>query len=155
MLKIFKYKKNQLVPLKYFADKNLYQTSYLSVLVQRKKLKAKKVGRIYYTTQDWFIEYLTKHAQSSIREGYAKLFKEKLNNNLNNNIPGSRKGIFFSGLNSGKFQVATFSVAVLILLTVLANLIVTLDSKRGVVSGIAEEAKNTDVATSTDEVNID
>lgn len=153
MLARFSKKKNSLVPLKNFAAKDLYQTRYLSVLVQRKKLKAKKVGRIYFTTEAWFKEYLVRHAQNNIRQGYEKLFAEKLNSNLVKKITTPRKDISFSNRKTGWFQIATFSVAVLILLTLVANLVVMIDSKRGIVSGVSEEG--VDIASSTEEVIID
>ncbi|MFA6307154.1 MAG: hypothetical protein WCV70_04035 [Patescibacteria group bacterium] len=53
----------KLVPLKKIAEASSYSFSYVSVLVQRKKLKAKKVGNKYYSTAEWFNQYLELHAQ--------------------------------------------------------------------------------------------
>jgi len=62
-----------LVPLRRFAKEDLYSSSYLSLLVQRKKLRAKKIGRNFYTTQRWFEEYLRQHAKDDIRIKYEAL----------------------------------------------------------------------------------
>jgi hypothetical protein len=51
----------QLVPLSVLADKGPYQLTYLSILVQRKKLKAKKIGKKYYSKLIWLEEYLELH----------------------------------------------------------------------------------------------
>jgi len=156
MLKIFKYKKNQLLPLKCFAEKSLYQINYLSVLVQRKKLKAKKIGRVYYTTEKWFIEYLAKHAQAKILNGYAELFANRRKQisdpelNRSKNQAARKTGGFFVGLKSGWYRPATLVLGILILVTLIANLIVTIDSQRGTVSGVDEE--NFDVASTTMEL---
>jgi len=65
----------RLVPLRRFAEEDLYSPSYLSLLVQRKKLQAKKIGRNFYTSQKWFEEYLRKHAKDEIREAYTALLR--------------------------------------------------------------------------------
>ena len=44
-------------------------------MVQRKKLRAKKIGRNFYTTQKWFEEYLRKHGKDEIREAYTALLR--------------------------------------------------------------------------------
>lgn len=69
--------KNQLIPLCRFAETSQYSQAYLSLLVQRKKLRAKKIGRNYFTTQEWFNEYLLKHARkdrsaAAVRYGSAE-----------------------------------------------------------------------------------
>ncbi|MFH1583374.1 MAG: hypothetical protein ABIB72_03615, partial [Candidatus Falkowbacteria bacterium] len=55
------YKK--LMPLKRIAEASSYSFGYVSILVQRKKLKAKKIGNKYYSTQEWFDQYLELHAR--------------------------------------------------------------------------------------------
>lgn len=60
-------------PLKKFAADGLYDVTYLSILVQRKKLKAKKAGRNYFTTIEWFEEYLDKNARYEKRIVYKKI----------------------------------------------------------------------------------
>jgi hypothetical protein len=62
--------KDKLLPLRRFADSKLYSLAYLSILVQRKKLKAKKIGRNYYTCVRWLEEYLEKHARDDFRYNY-------------------------------------------------------------------------------------
>ena len=62
-----KQKKNlALIPLCRFARSGQYSQAYLSLLVQRKKLKAKRIGRNFYTTQAWFNDYLLKHSRKQI-----------------------------------------------------------------------------------------
>ncbi|MFA4941826.1 MAG: hypothetical protein WC582_04530, partial [Patescibacteria group bacterium] len=58
----------KLIPLRRLAEEGPYKTAYLSLLVQRNKLKATKVGRNYFTTREWFKEYLEKHARDSKKE---------------------------------------------------------------------------------------
>jgi hypothetical protein len=50
MRKKIKNDRQKLLPLRVIAEKSPYSAAYLSILVQRKKLKAEKVGRNYYTT---------------------------------------------------------------------------------------------------------
>ena len=42
---------DKLLPLRRFVVPGLYELGYLSILVQRKKLKARKIGRNYFTTR--------------------------------------------------------------------------------------------------------
>lgn len=71
MLKSVKNENKRLAPLRNFAQDGQYTTAYLSLLVQRKKLKAKKIGRNFFTSKEWFNEYLEKHAREEKREaGY-------------------------------------------------------------------------------------
>jgi hypothetical protein len=59
-----------LIPLCRFARSGQYSQAYLSLLVQRKKLKAKRIGRNFYTTKEWFNDYLVKHSRKQVvREG--------------------------------------------------------------------------------------
>jgi hypothetical protein len=55
--------KNKLIPLRRFVVIDGYSKEYLSQLVQRKKLKAQKVGRNYYTTIEWFENYLEQYSR--------------------------------------------------------------------------------------------
>ena len=55
------YKK--LISLRRLAKEVPYKVTYLSLLVQRGKLKAEKIGRNYFTTREWFSEYLEMHAR--------------------------------------------------------------------------------------------
>ncbi|MFA5360164.1 MAG: LamG-like jellyroll fold domain-containing protein, partial [Patescibacteria group bacterium] len=59
------YKK--LIPLKRIAEASSYSFGYVSILVQRKKLKAKKIGNKYYSTKEWFDQYLGLHARDEKR----------------------------------------------------------------------------------------
>lgn len=55
------YKK--LIPLKRIAEASSYSPGYVSILVQRKKLKAKKIGNKYYSTKEWLDQYLNLHGR--------------------------------------------------------------------------------------------
>jgi hypothetical protein len=81
MLRKLDKKEENYLPLRRFAHKNLYNEFYLSNLVQRKKLKVKKIGRNYYTTIEWFKEYLALHARDKKRKEYHK-FLENLGKDL-------------------------------------------------------------------------
>ncbi|MDD5294549.1 MAG: hypothetical protein PHP21_01315, partial [Patescibacteria group bacterium] len=69
------YKK--LIPLRRLAKEVPYKVNYLSLLVQRGRLKAEKIGRNYFTTREWFNEYLEMHARDEkiekLEEGRAEL----------------------------------------------------------------------------------
>ena len=57
------YKK--LIPLKRLAAESSYSAGYVSILVQRDKLKAKKIGNKYYSTREWFEQYLKLHGRDN------------------------------------------------------------------------------------------
>lgn len=71
------YNEKKLMPLRKFAVDNIYSPAYLSQLVQRGKLKARKIGRNYYTCAHWFGEYLDQHAQDVKFEKYQEYLEEK------------------------------------------------------------------------------
>jgi len=54
----------KLFPLRRFSEIGLYDLTYLSLLIQRGKLNAQKVGRNYFTTIEWFEEYLKNHSRN-------------------------------------------------------------------------------------------
>jgi hypothetical protein len=56
--------KNKLIPLRCFVLIEGYSKEYLSQLVQRKRLKAQKIGRNYFTTLQWFEDYLHYYARA-------------------------------------------------------------------------------------------
>jgi hypothetical protein len=62
--------KERLEPLRRFCVPDLYSAPYLSILVQRKRLKAKKIGRNYFTCRIWFEEYLAHYATEEKRAIY-------------------------------------------------------------------------------------
>jgi len=70
----------KLLPLRKFAKSGGYSTAYLSQLVQRKKLKAKKIGRNYFTTEEWFNGYLDRHAQDKKQIRYNGGTEERTDN---------------------------------------------------------------------------
>ena len=63
---------DKLVPLRKFAKPGVYSPAYLSQLVQRKKLKAKRIGRNYFTCERWFNKYLERHARDEKQVKYNK-----------------------------------------------------------------------------------
>lgn len=129
----------KLLPLRRFAVAGLYDVAYLSLLVQRKTLKARKIGRNYYTTAAWFEEYLDKHARDEIRNAYdrkqiADSRRQKLNIKL-----GSRSEMpsFFSWKKILASLVITTTV--LILLFYGWRLInAPISDNRGIVAGASE-----------------
>lgn len=58
----------KLIPLRRLAQESSYSPAYVSILVQRKKLKAEKVGRNYFSTREWFNQYLEDHARDEKRQ---------------------------------------------------------------------------------------
>jgi hypothetical protein len=67
---------DKFVPLRRFAASGLFNSRYLSQLVQRGRLKAKKIGRNYCCTRADFEAYLELHALDDTRIAYQKLFEE-------------------------------------------------------------------------------
>ncbi|MDD5071375.1 MAG: hypothetical protein PHQ42_01425 [Patescibacteria group bacterium] len=63
MLNQNKEESKKLIPLRRLAKEAPYKVNYLSLLVQRGKLKAEKIGRNYFTTREWFEQYLEMHAR--------------------------------------------------------------------------------------------
>lgn len=78
MLESRKKENEKLLPLRRFAD-GRYSVPYLSILVQRKKLKARKIGRNFYTCQMWMEEYFDKHARDNKRNQNSEVFADKEN----------------------------------------------------------------------------
>jgi len=142
-------KRDRLVPLRRFSDTKLYSTAYLSVLVQRKKLKAQKAGRIYYTCQAWFEDYLDTHAREEIRTDYYRNKNLKIDNqnNLNNNLTALDRGGFFVVLKNNWFKAVGLGLGVLILVALVVNTIVVYDSGQGRVSGISESSNSVGSST--------
>jgi len=68
------YKK--LISLRRLAKEVPYKVTYLSLLVQRGKLKAEKIGRNYFTTREWFEEYLEMHARDEKIERWEEVRAE-------------------------------------------------------------------------------
>ena len=60
-----KREENKLIPLRKFVSEGQYSSAYLSVLAGKKKLKTKKIGKLHFTTEKWFNEYLENHAQEA------------------------------------------------------------------------------------------
>ena len=68
MLKKEVHENDKLLPLRILARYSPYDASYLSILVQRKKLKAQKIGRNYYSTRTWLDDYIQIHASDNKRQ---------------------------------------------------------------------------------------
>lgn len=114
--------KERLVPLRRFAREDLYSSSYLSLLVQRKKLKAKRIGRNFYTTQQWFEDYLRKHAKDEIREKYEILFEESQKSKVKSKTEGDST-TFSSGFLFVKKIFSTRTIAMILAFIVILLLI--------------------------------
>ncbi len=93
MLKEPENQEQKLYPLRKFSLPGIYSVAYLSQLVQRRKLKAKKIGRNYFTTKEWFNEYLERHARDEKQHDYYDYLNK---NNLK-----------LSGLAAGKLNIKT------------------------------------------------
>ncbi|MFA4834326.1 MAG: helix-turn-helix domain-containing protein, partial [Patescibacteria group bacterium] len=68
------------LPLSELAEKYSISRDYLNTLVNRKKLKAKKIGRIWFSTSEWLEEYLAeegKNKKHKKQEQEASSRKEK------------------------------------------------------------------------------
>jgi hypothetical protein len=129
----------KLVPLRRFVNNGPYSSAYLSLLVQRHKLKAEKIGRNYFTTEAWFKEYLEQHAQN----GKWECYQEK--NGHNNNIvqavltpgpcvPATEKPAKF------KYQTAILTAAVFVLLVLAGMAFYFMNQEKGQVAGIEEKS---------------
>lgn len=97
--------KNALIPLRRFAKEGQYNAAYLSLLVQRKKLKARRIGRKYYTTKAWFNEYLLRHARENKRQ--APKNQDKLTRTDKGFSSGLFRVSFFIGQKVGKAKQET------------------------------------------------
>ena len=144
--------RKKLIPLRRLAIPGLYDTAYLSQLVQRKKLKAEKIGRNYYTTKKWFIEYLERHAQDDKRIAYKAIYKEE---------EAEKKQEFNPKLEKKEkrkisfiYKAIAISAVVFIFVNILFGYInkkvITRDIETGQVAGIEEKA--VEIGTSTVEI---
>ena len=64
--------KNGYFTLSEAADNSPYSRGYISILVHRKKLRAIKIGRNWFTKKEWLDEYISKHEdqkQASTSQG--------------------------------------------------------------------------------------
>ena len=135
--------RKKLIPLRRLAIPGLYDNSYLSQLVQRKKLKAEKIGRNYYTTKEWFIEYLERHAQDDKRIAYKAIYKEE---------EAEKKQEFTPKLEKKENRIISFiykAIAISAVVFVFVNLILNYTNKRIVESDV----NNGQVAGAEEEFN--
>ncbi len=131
----------KLIPLRKFAIPGVYSSAYLSQLVQRKKLRAKKIGRNYYSCQDWFDDYLALHAQDRKQAEYNKYLAD--NKTVKEvNLTKSTK-VF-------KFNLMAVSTAIFILSLLFVNFIYFIN-KNGEVAGVSEESGAAAIVASSTE----
>ena len=148
MRKSLKYRQ-KLVPLRRFADSNLYSVSYLSLLVQRKKLKAEKVGRNYYTTEEWFKEYLEKHSQNEkwgIYQEKAKIKESKIaeNKEISSEPVTLEKNLYI------KYKTTVLTAVVFVLFIISGIIFYLHNQEKGQVAGTEEvNTKEVNVASTT------
>lgn len=97
-----------LIPLSRFARGGLYSQAYLSLLVQRKKLRAKRIGRNYYTTKEWFDDYLIKHSRKQgLASKQTKLIVKKFTKAKKKVSSGLFGFSFFVGQKVGRAKAET------------------------------------------------
>ena len=129
---------SKLLPLRKFSIPEVYSVFYLSQLVQRKKLKAKKIGRNYYTCKDWFDEYLERHAQDKKLDGYKKYLEGK-----KTKIIKSKKNNFFVAVkNIFNLQKIALTMAIFILFLIINLFYLSKISDKGQVAGEYEQNIN-------------
>ena len=133
----------KLVPLRRFAHKGLYSCAYLSLLVQRKKLKAEKIGRNFYTTEKWFKEYLELHAQNEKWEEY-QVYKGQ-NKEIMEPI-GKQTDAETVENKKFKYRTAVLTAAVFVLFIIAGMVFYFMNREQGQVAGVEENA----TASSTD-----
>jgi len=173
--------REKLIPLRRFEADNLYSAKYLSLLVQRKKLKAKKIGRNFYTTEKWFFDYLEKHARDEVRLKYKVIFSEKektIENRAKTEIGNWKlentdtkiekraltgtielslvdvpmKLGLFNWLKNNIYKLGTAMFAVFFVALIASQLMIGQDARQGTISGVEEV--NEEVATSSEAILI-
>jgi len=173
--------REKLIPLRRFEADNLYSAKYLSLLVQRKKLKAKKIGRNFYTTEKWFFNYLEKHARDEVRLKYKVIFSEKektIENRAKTEIGNWKlentdtkiekraltgtielslvdvpmKLGLFNWLKNNIYKLGTAMFAVFFVALIASQLMIGQDARQGTISGVEEV--NEEVATSSEAILI-
>ena len=147
MLKV----QNKLIPIRNFACSGQYNAAYLSLLVQRKKLKAKKIGRNFYTTEAWFNEYLERHARDSKKEKTTKK-EESMTSSIPDSKPESnRAGFFVIRKFKLLFQASTVFVILLLVNFAVSAILGYMfpEKEKGKVLGAEEYAVSEASATSS------
>ena len=139
--------KKELFPLRRFVISGLYDITYLSQLVQRKKLKAKKIGRNYFICLEWLEEYFEKYSNEKKWQVYQKVAK-KLNKVISNKHNGYRELNQVNLRKNSGLRTAVIIAAVFIILIFVQLVINYQVNRQGQVAGIEERAG---VATSTGE----
>ena len=131
--------KDKLVPLRKFAVPGIYSAAYLSQLVQRGKLRAKRIGRNYFTSENWFNEYLERHARD---EKQAKYFKY-----LKNLKPSETAPYCLGAAPVKKLNIKTLAITMaFFVVLIILNLVYIFEYKdKGQIAGVEESV----VASST------
>ena len=135
---------NNLIPLRHFVKEGLYSQAYLSLLVQRKKLKAEKIGRNYFTTREWFEEYVNLHASKKIKA------EKNQDNDIQKSGLGHDKAGFFVAKQIYYYLMAATAVFIVIFSINYLVAISMNDQSRGKVAGVEE--MNSDLSTSSAKV---
>ena len=140
MLKEPEKQEQKLYPLRKFSLPGIYSVAYLSQLVQRKKLKAKKIGRNYFTTREWFNEYLERHARDGKQHDYYNYLDK---NNLK--LAGLAAGKAYQGnkkiniiFRRLSLRMLAFASAFFILAIIGAWYLSIIQNKKGQVAGESE-----------------
>ena len=143
----------KLVPLRKFAIPGIYSVAYLSQLVQRKKLKAKKIGRNYFTSQVWFDEYLGEHAQDRKIEKYQNHLKRQENKE---ETPVFKSEEINVKSNISFVKKIAISVAIFVLLMIGVRFFIAPYLDKGQVAGEKEKVVEIGtISTSTSETELD
>jgi hypothetical protein len=143
---------DKLIPLRRFVVPGLYELPYLSLLVQRKKLRAEKIGSKYFTTRKWFDDYLENHAQERKRDAYLAVesaINEKtrtaISREIVSTVPDIKKAKNYLPL---RLKAALFGSAVFLLLIFSSWYYFQVRQDKGQAAGVEE----TNFASSTIEV---
>ena len=145
----------KLVPLRKFAIPGIYSVAYLSQLVQRKKLRAKKIGRNYFTSQVWFDEYLASHAQDRKIEKYQNFLEKQENKEETELIKAEEIRV---KSNISFINKIAISVAIFVLLIFAFRFAVMPFIDKGQIAGekeVVEELNTVSTSTSEREINIE
>jgi hypothetical protein len=64
---------SKLFPLRKISNLGIISNTYLSILAKKGKLRTRKIGRNYFTTIEWFNEYLVRHAKDEVIEKFKNI----------------------------------------------------------------------------------
>jgi hypothetical protein len=140
----------KLLPLRKFSLPGAYSVAYLSQLVQKGKLKAEKIGRNFYTTKEWFDEYLDQHARDEKQNCYLDFSTEQI-------LHKKEKKAKDSTLAKTMFSPRMILInAVFLCLIIVVNILIghyTGDGKGKVAGESASAFNDSLLATTSEEIN--